>query len=200
MKYLLLLLMMTNLHCFAQNYSAAIAAHRKAYAEDFLKDESSPLKENDLKLLRFYPADTAYRIIAAAEILPATPNFVIPTFTGPGSEYTRYAVLRFTLHGKQMRLTVYKSISLSKNASYADYLFLPFTDNTNAAETYAGGRYIDLRTKDFANNQVVIDFNKAYNPYCAYGAGYACPKPPDENKLDTKVEAGEKVFAGKIKH
>jgi len=99
-----------------------------------------------------------------------------------------------------MKLTVYKSISLSKNAAYADYLFLPFTDQTNASETYAGGRYIDLKTKDFTNNQVVIDFNKAYNPYCAYGGGYACPKPPDENKLDIKLEAGEKVFAGKIKH
>ncbi len=83
---------------------------------------------------------------------------------------------------------------------YKDYLFLPFTDDTNGITSYAGGRYIDLRDGDFNNNTLVLDFNKAYNPYCAFGAGYACPKPPVENKLALSIEAGEKLFAGDKKH
>ncbi|MFT3933939.1 MAG: DUF1684 domain-containing protein [Chitinophagaceae bacterium] len=200
MKYILFLVMIINLHCLAQNYTAQLAAHRKAYAAEFLKDKDAPLKEEDLKWLRFYAADSTYRVTAKAEILAASPNFTIPTYTGAGSEYTRYAVLHFTLKGKPITLTVYKSIALSKNPEYANYLFLPFTDNTNGTTTYAGGRYIDLKTEDFTSSQVVIDFNKAYNPYCAYGAGYNCPKPPDENKLDIKLEAGEKIFGRAIKH
>lgn len=99
-----------------------------------------------------------------------------------------------------MQLTVYRSIALSKLPSTSDYLFLPFTDETNGAATYAGGRYIDLRLADFKGNRVIIDFNKAYNPYCAFSAGYACPKPPDENRLQTAVEAGEKLFAKEKRH
>jgi uncharacterized protein (DUF1684 family) len=83
---------------------------------------------------------------------------------------------------------------------YKDYLFLPFTDDTNGTDTYAGGRYIDLTVKDFIGSSVVIDFNKAYNPYCAFSGGYSCPKPPDENHLQIPVQAGEKLFAGEKKH
>ena len=134
------------------------------------------------------------------EILPSAPGFIMPVFSGTGREYTRYAVLEFLLKDQPVKLTVYRSTALSGNPQYVDYLFLPFTDKTNGEDTYTGGRYIDLSVKDFANGMVIIDFNKAYNPYCAYSAGYSCPKPPDENKLDIKIEAGEKKFAGKKKH
>lgn len=200
MKYFLVLLLAVSLQCFGQDYSAQLAAHRKTYAEEFLKDKHSPLKKSDLELLRFYDADSTYRINAKAEILPAAAGFIMPVFSGTGSEYTRYAVLRFMLKGEPVTLTVYKSISLSGNPLYRDYLFLPFTDKTNGEDTYTGGRYIDLSMNDFTNNLVIIDFNKAYNPYCAFSAGYSCPKPPDENKLNIRVEAGEKSFAGKKKH
>jgi len=80
---------------------------------------------------------------------------------------------------------------------YKNYLFLPFTDATTGVETYESGRYIDLQTGDIKNNQVVIDFNKAYNPYCAYVSGvYNCPIPPRENHLPVAILAGEKRFAG----
>ena len=80
-------------------------------------------------------------------------------------------------------------------AEYQDYLFLPFTDSTNGNETYEAGRYIDLKMTDIAGNSVIIDFNKSYNPYCAYKSGYQCPVPPAENHLKTWVRAGEKKFA-----
>ena len=78
---------------------------------------------------------------------------------------------------------------------YKDYLFIPFTDKTSGIETYGGGRYIDLVLSDIVNKTCTIDFNKAYNPYCAYTAGYNCPIPPKENDLPVAIKAGELNFA-----
>jgi uncharacterized protein (DUF1684 family) len=196
MKYFIALLFILSIaQCsFAQSHKEQIAAFRQNYKDDFLKDPRSPLKKEDLEFLRFYDADSTYRVTAKAELLTNQPAFIIPTFSGSGSQYVRYALLSFTLKGKPMQLTIYKSIALSQNPAFSSYLFLPFTDATNGSETYGGGRYIDLTTKDIKNGSIIIDFNKAYNPYCAFSSGYSCPKPPDENRVDLAVEAGEKNF------
>jgi len=199
-KYLLVLLFMVSLNCFGQDYRTRIAEYRKKYMDDFLTDANSPLKKDDLPFLRFYDADSTYKVVAKKEILTNAPAFVMPVFSGTGQQYVRYAVLKFILKGKPMQLTVYRSVALTQLPDYKDYLFLPFTDNTNGSDTYSGGRYIDLNAKDFKDNSVVIDFNKAYNPYCAFSGGYACPKPPDENHLEIAIQAGEKLFAGEKKH
>ena len=193
-------MLVVSLKCFGQDYKAEIAAFRAKYTNDFLTDANSPLKKDDLQFLRFYDADSTYKVIAKKEILLNEPTFVMPVFSGTGQQYVRYAVLKFVLKGRAMQLTVYRSINLAALADYKNYLFLPFTDSTNGADTYAGGRYIDMDTKDFNSDMVVIDFNKAYNPYCAFSGRYSCPKPPDENQLLTAVEAGEKLFAGSKKH
>jgi len=200
MKYFLVFILLVSVNCYGQDYKSQIDAFRNQYKSDFLTDASSPLKKDDLQYLRFYDADSTYRVTAKAEILVNDPVFAMPTFTGGGQQYTRYAVLKFTLKGKAMQLDIYKSIALAKVPQYSDYLFIPFTDGTNGTTTYGGGRYIDMRTGDFKNNTVVIDFNKAYNPYCAFGGGYTCPKPPDENHLQVAIEAGEKLYAGEKKH
>jgi uncharacterized protein len=84
---------------------------------------------------------------------------------------------------------------LMGNDQYKNYLFLPFTDATTGIETYESGRYIDLQINDIKNNEVLIDFNKAYNPYCAYVSGvYNCPVPPKENHLIVAILAGEKIY------
>ncbi len=70
--------------------------------------------------------------------------------------------------------------------------FLPFADTTNGLETYQGGRYIDPQEKP--NGKLTVDFNYAYNPYCAYGEGWSCPLPPDANQLPVEIRAGEKSF------
>lgn len=196
MRYLvtIILSLAFSTYSFAQNHKAQIAEFRKGYMDDFLKDPRSPLKQEDLQFLRFYDADSTYRVTAKAELLTNQPVFVIPAFDGVGKQYVRYAQLSFTLKGKPVQLTIYKSIALSQNPAFSNYLFLPFTDATNGSETYGGGRYIDLTTKDIKNGSIVIDFNKAYNPYCAFSSGYSCPKPPDENRVDLAVEAGEKNF------
>ncbi|AYL93891.1 DUF1684 domain-containing protein [Mucilaginibacter celer] len=196
MKYLttIILLFTVNTFSFAQNHKTQIAEFRKSYMDDFLKDPRSPLKQEDLKYLRFYDADSTYRVTAKAELLTNQTPFVIPAFDGTAKQYLRYALLSFTLKDKSLQLTIYKSIALSANPAFSNYLFLPFNDTTNGKETYGGGRYIDLTTKDIKNGSIVIDFNKAYNPYCAFAGGYSCPKPPDENNLDIAIVAGEKNF------
>ena len=200
MKYLAFLFLFCSVNVFAQNFSADIAKHREDYKRDFLKQSHSPLKETDLKYLQFYDADSTYKVMANVELLKNEKVFKMPSFSGSGSEYYRYAVLTFDLKGKKAKLSLYKNVSLSSNPAYKNYLFLPFTDETNSGETYGGGRYIDLNIADIRNNQIEIDFNKAYNPYCAYSNGYRCPVPPEENDLELAIKAGEKLFAGDKKH
>lgn len=106
--------------------------------------------------------------------------------------YEKYGELHFTIDGKICKLNVYRSLDLKKTDEYKDYLFLPFSDTTNGNETYLGGRYIDLKITD--GNTMVIDFNKAYNPYCAYNSKYSCPAVPQENVLDVAIRAGVKKF------
>ena len=96
---------------------------------------------------------------------------------------------------------MYQNIRLLTSQKYYDYLFLPFKDNTNDETTYGGGRYLDLRQGDIGGDNIMtVDFNKAYNPWCAYSDGYNCPIPPATNHLDLAVNAGEKNFRGEKKH
>lgn len=200
-KLIFVLLFMSSLKSIGQDYKAKITSFRQNYIQEFLQDNGSPLKAADIQFLRFYDADSTYKVIANVSILSNQDPFVISTFsTGTGGKHLRYAVVKFTLNGKPMELTVYRNLSLSNIPAYKDYLFLPFTDETNGTTTYGGGRYIDLHEGDFKNGTLELDFNKAYNPYCAFGGNYVCPKPPSENNLSIAIAAGEKMFAREIKH
>ncbi len=200
MKLITILLLLISMNTFAQSYADQIAKHREIYKEDFIKDNRSPLKKSDLQNLHFYEADSAYKVSAEVELLKNEKVFKMPTFNGSSSDYYRYAHINFSLNGKAIQMTLYRSISLSTNPVYKDHLFLPFTDETNNKETYGGGRYIDLDAKEINKNHIEIDFNKAYNPYCAYSDGYRCPVPPEENDLQLAVKAGEKLYTGEKKH
>ncbi|PST83720.1 DUF1684 domain-containing protein [Pedobacter yulinensis] len=201
MKRLLsFLLLLTCLQAGAQNFAALTEAHRDAYKKAFLTDDHAPLKEKDLESLRFFSPDSTCRVTAKVTLLDNAVAFKMPTFDGRSKDFIRYAVLRFELKGQLHELTVYRSVALMTNPVYKDYLFLPFTDQTNGGQTYDGGRYLDLSMKNMSGNVVVLDFNKAYNPYCAYSDGYQCPVPPAENDLKLPLEAGEQRFAGDKKH
>ena len=106
-------------------------------------------------------------------------------------QYRVYGIIHFNLHDTAVSLTIYQSRSLMSSEKYKEHLFIPFTDLTSGRETYGGGRYIDLSISDISNNTYIIDFNKAYNPYCAYTTGYNCPIPPKENDLSVAIKAGE---------
>ncbi len=183
-----------------KTYAKSIAKHRKAYRKDFLTDERSPLKKEDLKFLRFYEPDDTYRVEASVEVLEGEEPFDMATYAGTTKPYIRYAVLKFELRGAPLQLTLYRSLLLAKMPQYRDYLFLPFMDASNGAASYGGGRYMDFKLADIADGKMTIDFNKAYNPWCAFSDGYQCPVPPVENQLDVAIEAGERQFAKEKKH
>jgi uncharacterized protein (DUF1684 family) len=176
-------------------FSAEIASHRETYKNDFLKSSGSPLKsKEDLAYLRFYEPDSTYRVEATVQLTPKSEPFDMPTYNGMTRPHVAYAVVSFVLNGKPQKLTIYRNLNLIRMPDYRDYLFLPFKDATSGFATYGGGRYLDLRIGDIKNGRLILDFNKAYNPYCAFSEGYPCPIPPRNNVLPVAIEAGEKTY------
>lgn len=184
---------------YAQSYADELKHHREKYKSEFLSDPKSPLAKNELKHLRFFEADSTWKRTARFERLVDTVGFMMQTHSGVEKKYFFYGRLAIMHEGIQRILFLYQSEKLSGTPGYEDYLFLPFTDATNYTETFGGGRYIDLRTGDIRNGEIELDFNKAYNPYCAYKGGYNCPIPPAENKMPFPIRAGEKLFAKPVK-
>jgi hypothetical protein len=114
------------------------------------------------------------------------------TSTARLPEYVKYGEFHFTIDNIDYKLNVYQNIDLTKKEGYEDYLFLPFSDLTCGKESYIGGRYIDMRVPK--SETIIIDFNTAYNPYCAYNHKYSCPIVPLENDLNIEIRAGVKKF------
>ena len=117
----------------------------------------------------------------------------MPTTTDRTSWEVLYGIAFFSLNGTEHQLEIYKSLELPDAAKKEEYLFLPFMDLTNGEETYGGGRYLNLKIPE--GNSLVIDFNRAYNPYCVYNKKYSCPLVPRQNFMNTKVMAGVKQFS-----
>lgn len=157
--------------------------------------DHSPLLPDDRAhfqgLQRFDP-DARFHVMAVFKPRKGEP-FGMKTTTDRLPQYEAVGRLVFEVAGKKQRLTVYRNIDLVKRAGYENHLFVPFTDLTNGEETYTGGRYIDLQGP--LKGRIPLDFNRAYNPYCAYGGRYSCPIPPLENHLTVRIEAGVKAFA-----
>lgn len=181
---------------FAQtSFADQLAKHRETYKKDLLVSAGGPIKaEEDLTYVQFYAPDSTYYVTATVELTPKAEPFEMPTYNGKTRTHVSYAILSFVLKGKKQQLTLYRNLNMIRLPEYRDYLFLPFKDATSAKETYGGGRYMDLRKGDIQDGHVTLDFNKAYNPYCAYQEGYPCPIPPKHNLLSVAVEAGEKAY------
>lgn len=161
----------------------------------YASKETSPLDNKTRKKFKghdFFPINFDYRVEAELRVMENLPVFKMKTSTERLADYRKYGELVFTVKGEELKLNVYQSTDLLKRAGYEDYLFVPFTDLANGNLSYAGGRYIDLRIPK-EGNTVVLDFNQAYNPYCAYSDNYSCPIVPAENHLDTEILAGVKM-------
>ena len=162
-----------------------------------MTDEHSPLTKKDIKHLDFYAIDSTYAVTGMITLTPDAIPFDMATSLGIIKRYVQYGTITFQLHDSTFTLSIYQSMKLREQEEYKDYLFVPFNDNTNYTETYGGGRYMDFRMGEIVEGKLLVDFNKAYNPYCAYSGGYACPVPPAENKLNTNIKAGEKQYKKK---
>lgn len=173
---------------------ASIQKFQEELNVTFRNPETSPLSDRfrkDFKSLDFFAPDTNYIVKARFERTPNAKPFMMPTTTAIKSKEVVFGIAHFELNGKKHQLEVYKSLNPQDNVA-EDYLFLPFLDETNGLETYGGGRYIDLTIPE--EDTLIIDFNRAYNPYCVYNKKYSCPLVPRQNELKTKVMAGVKDF------
>tara|TARA_B110000003_G_scaffold276446_1_gene322970 strand:- start:20043 stop:20660 length:618 start_codon:yes stop_codon:yes gene_type:complete len=158
----------------------------------------SPLKKKDLKNFKgldFFPIDSSYIVTAILERTPNTPFLEMPTSDNSVSYYREFGEITFTLHKKELNLTLYQSLEEYKDSKYKDYLFLPFTDETSGKGSYGGGRYMDLFKSSIQKDETIeLNFNNTYNPYCTYNEEYSCPLTPTRNHLNFAVKAGIKNF------
>lgn len=157
----------------------------------FKEDSNSPLKENDKKKFRgliYYPIDLKYAMIGAIEKYPieSKPLYVtLPTNKEMGKKFVKYGRFKYKWEGKEYILQIYRPLGGGE-------FFLPFKDKTSGTETYPKGRYLYI--EPMLGGKVLIDFNRAYNPFCQFNEKYTCPFAPEENWLDIAIRAGEKRF------
>ena len=184
-----------------RNYDEVLAEHRAEYKADFLSNPRSPLAAADTAVLDFFPANESWIFLAKFKRTPEAIPVEMMTYSGQKRDYVQYGLITFEVAGKPQTLSIYQNLRLVKDSTYRDHLFLPFKDLTNGEESYGGGRYLDFKQSDIKGEGLIsLDFNHAYNPYCAFSDGYNCPIPPRENHMELEILAGEKNFKGVKKH
>lgn len=167
--------------------------------ERFLKtSKESPFADNPEQFqgLRFYPPDIRYRIVARLEPIKDRNVVLLQTNDGKTQRYIEYAWASFKFDGIENRLLI---LEVADMGPFRGQLFLAFGDATSADETYGAGRYLDLTKTPGASN-ITLDFNRAYNPYCAYDESFSCPLPPADNLLAIPIRAGEKNYQSEQAH
>lgn len=171
-----------------------IRTYHEALNAEFRDPESSPLPDRyrkDFVALEFFDPDTNYRIWARLIRTPNALPFAMPTTTSRTSTEVVFGLAEFEIGGARVQLELYRNVTGEPDTAKDD-LFLPFLDGTNGEGTYAGGRYLDLPIP--SGDSILIDFNKAYNPYCVYNKRYSCPIVPKVNTIPVPIEAGVKDF------
>ena len=173
-------------------YLAELNKFRRDKNQSFRQSENSPLEAAQkaaFDSLKYYPGDPAF--MPHADISRnATPDTILLQTTGTQPDkYLNWGTVKFSINNTPQELRLYV-----KADSRDSTLFIPFTDLTNGHETYGGGRYLDAPVPKLNETEIQLDFNRAYNPYCAYNNQYSCPVPPAENRLQVAIPAGEKSF------
>lgn len=173
-------------------YLIRLKQERKQKNEQFRGHRTSPLPEElheKFDSLRYFPIQSVWRVTAELERLPPGDTISLPLTEGGADKYTRFGRATFQWQHHRQTMTLLRRVSKTDST-----LFVPFTDRTNGRGSYGGGRYLDVETPGRRDKQVTLDFNRAYNPYCAYGTNFSCPMPPKENWLSFDVPAGEKSY------
>jgi uncharacterized protein len=161
--------------------------------ENFRRGSNSPLPEADRARfagLAYYPPNPQFRYDVKLVRYARPEKLRLGTNTGEMRDALRYGYFEFDVRGRTCRLQVYRTLEDINSGGTS--LFVPFRDATSGKETYAAGRYLELREN--TTGQYSLDFNRAFNPYCAYGKSFSCPVPPAENALPVAIEAGEKSY------
>lgn len=173
------------------SYVEKLMKFRQEKDSFFKTSDQSPLTTKEkFSKLSYFPPDLTYRIKASIEMIKDTSRLKVRMTGGEQENFIKYGFATFKLKDKTHKLLLLLKMDEDEGK---DELFLPFTDKTNGFETYGGGRYLDIELD--SNNELIIDFNFSYNPFCAYNDNYTCPVPPAENQLDIEIKAGEKEFS-----
>lgn len=169
-----------------------VKAFQKELKKHYRDKEHSPLTTKEERKafegLRFYPFNEELRVVAKYEVISSPDTIIMPTSAGTNKKFLKYAKLSFQIDSVNCTLFAYRNVKYLTDKDYGNYLFIPFTDLTSGTETYGGGRYLDVIIPE--GNELVLNFNVAYNPYCAYASGWFCPIPPRENDLKVAIRAG----------
>lgn len=192
---IILFLAVTNTYSQESAIIIDVTTFQNDLNEQYADETKSPLTKEDFKTfesLEFFPIDTSYRVVAKLKYFKNSKPFNMKTTTDRISVYRVFATATFEIDDKKHVLRIYQSQQLLLTEEFDDYLFLPFTDESNGSSSYGGGRFIDLKVTD--QETIIIDFNKAYNPYCAYSDRYSCAIPPKVNHLNTEIPAGVKAY------
>ena len=196
--FVILLILITFIYSFLddsvkkEDYLEDVNSKRQGIIDFMKNDPESPFhKKGEIEYqgLNFFDIDPTYNVKARIEKLPSPVPFEIQMTNGESAEYFKFAIAHFTIDDKPQKLFLLKSESFFDDP----WLFLPFYDETSADETYGGGRFLNVEYHD--EKEIFIDFNLAYNPYCAYTDLYRCPIPPVENKITVKILAGERNYS-----
>jgi len=183
-------------------YSFLGGGDHSAYIEEINKEreekdrfmkssKESPFAGNEsYKGLSYYAPDPKYKIIAELTPIEKKETVTLATNTGEEQRYLEYAFAEFDLEGLHHKLLI---LEVMDSGPFRGKLFFAFGDETSAVETYGAGRYLDLQ-KVPGSSTIMLDFNKAYNPYCAYISNFSCPLPPSQNLLTIPIKAGEKTY------
>jgi uncharacterized protein (DUF1684 family) len=161
--------------------------------DDFMKSgDGSPFKNSAEPFtgLKYFDPNTKFRIVADLEPVENKEVVVLKTSDDKEQRYIQYARAKFTIDDTPCSLLILEVID---NGPFKGTLFLAFADQSSAMETYGAGRYLDVKKTPGASS-ITLDFNEAYNPYCAYNDSFSCPFPPKENLLNVLIAAGEKNY------
>ena len=173
----------------SEAYIAKIEQQRKE-KDNTLQADGSPFDSLEFHGLKYFPVDAKYRIDARLTPIDQKKAVALPTSDGKQKSYLEYGYAEFTLDGVENKLLILEIMDMGP---YRGTLFLAFADETSANETYGAGRYLEVK-KVAGAKSITLDFNEAYNPYCAYTDKYSCPFPPRENILAVAIKAGEKTY------
>lgn len=202
--YYMLIFILFGVNLFSQvdtsKYLIHIEEYRQKHQRDLVRDLHSPITRYDLNFISFFEPDIKYKVSCKTTDLLDQEFIDFGTSSGALRKYRKHKKLDCEIGDSIFTIYSYESKRLLESEKHKDYIFLPFTDYTNGETSYGGGRYLDLQRKDFANDSVILDFNKSYNPYCSYSSGYSCTIPPRDNLIRMEIPAGEKKYIGEKKH
>jgi len=200
---LVVVMLVSTFNVEGQNLQADVQRWQQHYMAEFLSDPRSPVKAKDTAYLRFFQPNASWRVSAAVTLTPDALPFDMATHSGKTKRFRQYAQLLFKPVGgnRSLVLSAYERVDRPATDTLSGgTLFIPFQDFTNGQESYGGGRYMDLMKAEVNTGKIIVDFNKAYNPYCAFGEGFSCPIPPAENRLKVAIKAGEKLPVPPLLH